>query len=226
MPRPPRPHLARSILEKALQVFAEKGFHAASLEEIAVSLGLSKGAVYLHFPSKRDLFRAVLLQVENRETEFPRPAEDRDPVLRLRALLLRHLRFYQRFPEAWRLRWILETELRGDLPGASNSGIRAVHRRLRAEIRTLLQQAARRGRVRSGDAALDAFHLACGLEGALAQVAASPSEVASFLSPEAFVDSLLAPILRESRRRRPSGPPPPEPSPSPEPDPEDFQPPF
>ncbi|MDB5494142.1 MAG: transcriptional regulator, TetR family [Phenylobacterium sp.] len=50
------------IVEAALAVFAEKGFAAARLEEIAVRAGVSKGALYLYFETKEDLFRAVVEQ--------------------------------------------------------------------------------------------------------------------------------------------------------------------
>jgi AcrR family transcriptional regulator len=48
------------ICRAALQVFAEKGFAGAKIEEIARHAGLSKGAVYLYFPTKEDIFRAVV----------------------------------------------------------------------------------------------------------------------------------------------------------------------
>lgn len=50
------------IVEAALAVFAEKGFAAARLDEIARTAGVSKGALYLYFPTKEELFRAVVEQ--------------------------------------------------------------------------------------------------------------------------------------------------------------------
>jgi AcrR family transcriptional regulator len=50
------------IVEAALAVFAEKGFAAAKLDEIAARAGVSKGAVYLYFETKEDIFRAVVDQ--------------------------------------------------------------------------------------------------------------------------------------------------------------------
>jgi AcrR family transcriptional regulator len=50
------------IVAAALAVFAEKGFAAARLEEIARRAGVSKGAIYLYFPTKEDVFRAVVEQ--------------------------------------------------------------------------------------------------------------------------------------------------------------------
>ncbi|HWW11752.1 MAG TPA: TetR/AcrR family transcriptional regulator [Brevundimonas sp.] len=48
------------ILAAALEVFAERGFHSARLEEVARRAGVSKGALYLYFETKADLFRAVV----------------------------------------------------------------------------------------------------------------------------------------------------------------------
>jgi AcrR family transcriptional regulator len=50
------------IAAAALEVFAEKGFAAARLEEIAARAGVSKGAIYLYFSTKQEIFRAVVGQ--------------------------------------------------------------------------------------------------------------------------------------------------------------------
>ncbi len=48
------------IVAAAFDVFAEKGFAAARLDEIAARAGVSKGALYLYFETKEDLFRAAV----------------------------------------------------------------------------------------------------------------------------------------------------------------------
>ncbi len=48
------------IVEAALDVFAERGFAAARLDDIARRAGVSKGALYLYFETKEDLFRAAV----------------------------------------------------------------------------------------------------------------------------------------------------------------------
>jgi AcrR family transcriptional regulator len=50
------------IVAAALEVFAERGFAAARLEDIAGRAGVSKAALYLYFPTKQDLFRAVVAE--------------------------------------------------------------------------------------------------------------------------------------------------------------------
>lgn len=52
----------QQILDAALSVFAEHGIDAAKLEEIAARAGVSKGTIYLYFPSKEELFREVVRQ--------------------------------------------------------------------------------------------------------------------------------------------------------------------
>src|SRR3954463_1231683 len=50
------------IVGAAMAVFAEKGFAAARLDEIAARAGVSKGALYLYFETKEEIFRAVVEQ--------------------------------------------------------------------------------------------------------------------------------------------------------------------
>ena len=51
-----------ALLDAALELFAERGYQAASVEEIALRAGYSKGAVYFHFSGKEDLFYALLAE--------------------------------------------------------------------------------------------------------------------------------------------------------------------
>ena len=48
------------ILAVATELFSEQGFEATSLREIAERLGITKAALYYHFPSKDDILRALL----------------------------------------------------------------------------------------------------------------------------------------------------------------------
>jgi AcrR family transcriptional regulator len=48
------------LLKAAGGVFARRGYHEATLDEIAEKAGLSKGALYYNFASKEDLFLALL----------------------------------------------------------------------------------------------------------------------------------------------------------------------
>lgn len=48
------------IVAAAFEIFSEKGFAAARLDDIAARAGVSKGAIYLYFATKEDIFRAVV----------------------------------------------------------------------------------------------------------------------------------------------------------------------
>lgn len=52
----------REIAAAALAEFAQRGFAAARMADIAAAAGLSKAALYVYYPAKADLFRAVLTQ--------------------------------------------------------------------------------------------------------------------------------------------------------------------
>jgi AcrR family transcriptional regulator len=51
------------LLEAALDVFFEKGFAAARLEDIAARAGVTKGTIYLYFESKEDVFEALVRSI-------------------------------------------------------------------------------------------------------------------------------------------------------------------
>ena len=50
----------QELLEAALALFVEKGFAASRAEEVAQRAGVSKGTLYLYYPSKEELFKAVV----------------------------------------------------------------------------------------------------------------------------------------------------------------------
>ena len=50
------------ILQVAEEMLTEKGYYETSIDEIASRVGIAKGTVYLHFPSKEELVGAILLR--------------------------------------------------------------------------------------------------------------------------------------------------------------------
>src|SRR3954453_5952430 len=48
------------LLDAALDLFVEKGFAATRAEAVAARAGVSKGTLFLYFPSKEELFKAVV----------------------------------------------------------------------------------------------------------------------------------------------------------------------
>jgi AcrR family transcriptional regulator len=50
----------QELLDAALELFVEKGFAATRTEEVALRAGVSKGTLYLYYPSKEELLKAVI----------------------------------------------------------------------------------------------------------------------------------------------------------------------
>ena len=67
------------ILEAAEAVFADKGYHDAIVDDIGRATAISKGGLYFHFPSKEDLFFAVLDRMADRLVAKAEKAAESQP---------------------------------------------------------------------------------------------------------------------------------------------------
>ncbi len=69
------------ILKAALKHFSQDGYGAASISQIATTLGLSKGALYKHYASKRALLNAIVQHLRDqdalRAAQFAMPVKTR-----------------------------------------------------------------------------------------------------------------------------------------------------
>lgn len=59
----------QNILLTALRLFAKDGYEAVSVSAIAGELGMTKGALYKHYKSKRDIFDSIIDRMRYRDTE-------------------------------------------------------------------------------------------------------------------------------------------------------------
>ncbi len=107
---PPRRRLTADarrdlIRGAALEVFARRGYHSASLDEIAHGAGISKALIYEHFPSKHELYISLLeRQVQALFDRLAAAAGTADPgEVRLRAGVDAFLTFVEERREAWRM---------------------------------------------------------------------------------------------------------------------------
>jgi AcrR family transcriptional regulator len=83
------------ILEAALDVFSEKGFHLATVDEIAERAGLGKGTLYRHFANKETLFNELVrVRLEELETDANAVLDGQDDVL---TMITKYLRIYFAF---------------------------------------------------------------------------------------------------------------------------------
>ncbi len=62
----------RAIVEATLKLFADEGYHALSVEAVAVEAGVSKATIYRRWPGKRELVLDALAALND---DFPTPPE-------------------------------------------------------------------------------------------------------------------------------------------------------
>jgi AcrR family transcriptional regulator len=82
----------QQILGAAFRVFGKRGLHQATLDEVAREAGITKGTIYLYFPSKAALFSAMLkARVNAVMPEVPAPRDSRhEPTTRSRLDRIAH----------------------------------------------------------------------------------------------------------------------------------------
>ena len=103
--RLPRDERRAQLLSAALEVFTAAGYHAAAMDEIADRAKVSKPVLYQHFPSKLDLYLAVLdLHIDSLIFDIQKAvASTTDNSERVRATTDAYFDFINREGEAFRL---------------------------------------------------------------------------------------------------------------------------
>ncbi|MEN9679799.1 MAG: hypothetical protein RLZ57_928 [Actinomycetota bacterium] len=101
----PRDERRALLLSAALEVFTQAGYHQAAMDEIADRAGVSKPVLYQHFPSKLDLYLAVLdLHIDRLVFEIQRAiASTPDNAARVQATVAAYFNFIDSEGEAFRL---------------------------------------------------------------------------------------------------------------------------
>lgn len=85
------------ILAEAAQLFARSGYENSALADVAASLGVSKAAIYHYFPTKQDIYDAIILDVLSGLTATVSAEVGREatPQGRLRRFMLAHARYFE-----------------------------------------------------------------------------------------------------------------------------------
>ena len=87
-----KPATRERILDAALGVFSEKGFHIATMDEVADRAGLGKGTLYRYFANKETLFNELVrLRLEELETKARTILDGKDDVL---TMIAKYIRVY------------------------------------------------------------------------------------------------------------------------------------
>ena len=150
----------REICAAALAVFAEKGFAASKLDEIARRAGVSKGTLYLYFTDKEQLFRAVV-----REAVVPNVDRLRAELIQtglpfaqlIRMFLANLVEVTKRVPVGAVAKMVI-SESR-NFPELAKVWHDEVVSKALGAMTALIEMAQARGEVRRGDARLHAFTL-------------------------------------------------------------------
>jgi AcrR family transcriptional regulator len=120
------------ILDAAIEVFATRGFSAATMADVVAGSGASIGSIYHHFGGKNELFLAIFQQMANAvdrrvEATIEQAGEDADP----RRIFELHVRAY--LEAMWENRRLARVLTSGDTP----AGFEVVRRdRMQAAFRS------------------------------------------------------------------------------------------
>jgi TetR/AcrR family fatty acid metabolism transcriptional regulator len=148
------------LLIAARAVFGRKGFHDASIEEIAEMAEVAKGTVYLYYKSKKDLYlEALRYGIESLVTELKARADNPGSCLEtIRLLTQTKIVFFEENRDFFRIYY---SEL-GKLPAhpAGISLVRDLYTEQARVFERVLREGIRRREVRSLDVEKTAFAIA------------------------------------------------------------------
>jgi AcrR family transcriptional regulator len=150
----------REICAAALEVFAEKGFASAKLDEIARRAGISKGTLYLYFKDKEQLFRAVVRDTVVPNIDFVKAAlsQTDQPLAELiRAFLPKFAEMTSRVPIGAVAKMVIGESR--NFPELAKVWHDEVVSKGLEVLSGLIEKAQERGEFRPGDARLHAFSL-------------------------------------------------------------------
>jgi AcrR family transcriptional regulator len=134
--RPASGDVRAAILEQATQLFADRGFEATTMQDLAARVGITAAGLYYYFPSKQVLLFEVLVAALRKVVSYIRAGVEAararsgdDPAAELRALVERHVSF--------QLREVEESAVYGATFYGSHHLLNALSPEQRDQLRTL-----------------------------------------------------------------------------------------
>jgi len=152
-------HEGRSVRENvmaaAVQLFAEYGYHAASMRDIARVAGIQAASIYYHYASKQallvEIMETYMLQLNATLERILR--EEHEPQQRLSAAIANHIRLHTTYKNEF---FIIDTEIRA-LEGEKHASILSLRDRYEALLQELLQDGMERGVFRRSDVKIASY---------------------------------------------------------------------
>ncbi len=193
--RPPRETIGEGerraqIMRAGLDLFGSRGYAAVSLGEIATTIGVTKAALYHHFPSKDELYTAVMCDLLHRIAASigQIAALDLPIEIKIRRLIERPLHYLrQRMSMDAMLRDVHE-----QLDAAQRERILVAHRAMDEALLALLRDGVATGALRDADPRLiaHAFRRLLTSFGGEEGLAIEPDQVATMI--DLFLHGILA----------------------------------
>jgi AcrR family transcriptional regulator len=153
--RPEGRSMRDRILAAAVQLFAEYGYHAAPLRDIAHIAGIQAASIYHHYPNKQALL------VEIMETQMQRLIaglehvirEFDDPGVCLNEAIAHHIRLHTAYKNEF---FIIDTEMRA-LEGEHKTHILSLRDRYASLLQAILHKGMAEGIFRQGDVKVTSY---------------------------------------------------------------------
>jgi len=153
--RPEGRSMRESILVAAVQLFAEYGYHAAPLRDIARVAGIQAASIYHHYPNKQSLLVEIMqvhMQRLNTRLEYVLQ-EYQDPLRRLQEAIASHIRLHTTYKAEF---FIIDTEIRA-LESENRVTILALRDTYEALIQEILNDGMKRGTFRQSDSKVASY---------------------------------------------------------------------
>lgn len=151
------PSMREQILAAAVQLFAEYGYHAAPLRDIARIAGIQAASIYHHYPSKQALLIEIMethmVHLNNGLEHILRTHTD--PLQRLYQAIAHHIRLHTTYKSEF---FIVDTELRS-LEGESRPYILSLRDQYETLLQELLQDGIEKGIFRPTDVKIASYAL-------------------------------------------------------------------
>ncbi len=147
--------MRESILAAAVQLFAEYGYHAAPLRDIARIAGIQAASIYHHYPNKQSLLVEIMevhMNYLNSRLEHILQ-EYTDPLQRLQEAIASHIRLHTTYKAEF---FIIDTEIRA-LEGENRSYILSLRDVYEALLQELLNDGKKRGVFRQSDSKVESY---------------------------------------------------------------------
>jgi AcrR family transcriptional regulator len=186
----------KQILDAAVLVFSERGFHGARMDDIVKQSGLSKGALYWYFESKDQLIETILDDFFEQELVLLRAALSASGTVseRLKAFTLILMQDMQEMPS------FLPIAFEFYAAATRQSPIRETLQRhfrdYRSALQSMLDQGVESGELRQVDTESIAVALMALFEGLTLLWVISPAEI----QMESMAENLLDMLLETARR--------------------------